>query len=132
MAEELPDPDSAPYWEGIAAGELRYQRCGACDAAIFYPRSICPVCGTPDPAWQVSAGEGVVHACSVIHRAPPAHADEAPYVVALVDLAEGFRMMSRIVDCAPDAVAVGKNVRVVYRNDSDGKPAPYFAPAGGV
>ncbi len=111
---------------------MRYQRCGACDAAIFYPRSICPVCGTPDPAWQVSSGEGVVHACSVIHRAPPAHKDEAPYVVALVDLAEGFRMMSRIVDCAPDAVAVGQNVRVVYRDDSDGKPAPYFAPAGGV
>jgi uncharacterized OB-fold protein len=129
MADELPDPDSAPYWEGIASGELRYQRCGACDAAIFYPRSICPACGTPDPEWQVSAGNGVVHACSVIHRAPPAHKDDVPYVVALVDLAEGFRMMSRIVDCDPAVVAVGQAVRVVYRADSDGQPAPYFAPA---
>ncbi len=129
MADELPDPDSEPYWDGIANGKLRYQRCGACDAAIFYPRSICPACGAPDPAWQVSAGNGVVHACSVIHRAPPAHQDQAPYVVALVDLAEGFRMMSRIVDCDPDAVAVGLSVRVVFRVDSDGKPAPYFAPA---
>ncbi len=128
MAEELPDPDSAPYWEGIANDELRYQRCGACDAAIFYPRSLCPDCGTPEPAWQVSAGDGVVYACSVIHRSPPAHKDEVPYVVALVDLNEGFRMMSRIVDCDPDAVAVGQSVRVVYRDDSDGKPAPYFAP----
>jgi uncharacterized OB-fold protein len=105
MAEELPDPDSAPYWEGIANGELRYQRCGACDAAIFYPRSICPACGTPDPQWQVSAGDGVVHA------------------------AEGFRMMSRVVDCDPDTVAIGQAVRAVYREDSDGKMAPYFAPA---
>ena len=129
MADELPDPDSAPYWEGIASGELRYQRCGACDASIFYPRSICPACGTPEPQWQVSAGDGVVHACSVIHRAPPAHADEVPYVVALIDLAEGFRMMSRVVDCDPETVAVGQAVRVVYREDSDGKMAPYFAPA---
>ena len=76
----------------------------------------------------VSVGNGVVHACSVIHRAPPAHKDAAPYVVALIDLAEGFRMMSRIVDCDPETVAVGQNVHVVYRDDSDGKPAPYFAP----
>jgi uncharacterized OB-fold protein len=126
VAEQLPDPDSAPYWEGVAIGELRYQRCGACDTAVFYPRSICPDCGTPDPGWQVSAGDGVVYACSVIHRAPPAHKDDVTYVVALIDLAEGFRMMSRVVDCDPDTVAVGQSVRVVYRDDSDGKPAPYF------
>jgi len=129
MAEELPDPDSAPYWEGIAKGELRYQRCGDCDAAIFYPRSLCPACGAPEPAWRVSAGDGVVYAASVIHRAPPAHKDDVPYVVALIDLAEGFRMMSRVVDCDPDTVAVGQNVRVVYRDDSSGSPLPYFVPA---
>lgn len=129
MAEELPDPDSEPYWEGIADGELRYQRCGECDVAIFYPRSICPACGVPDPHWHVSEGDGVVYACSVIHRAPPAHADDAPYVVALIDLAEGFRMMSRVVDCPPDTVAVGQSVRVVYRMNGGGNPLPYFVPA---
>ena len=129
MAEELPDPDSAPYWEGAANGELRYQRCGACDVAIFYPRSICPACGKPDPDWRVSSGDGTVHACTVVHRAPPANADEAPYVVALIDLAEGFRMMSRVVDCDPETVVVGQPVRAVYRDDSDGRPTPYFAPA---
>jgi len=129
MAEELPDPDSAPYWEGVANGELRYQRCGDCDAAIFYPRSLCPACGVPDPHWHVSSGDGVVYACSVIHRAPPAHKDDVPYVVALVDLAEGFRMMSRVVDCDPDKVAVGQGVRVVYRMDGGGNPLPYFVPA---
>jgi hypothetical protein len=65
----------------------------------------------------------------VIHRAPPAHKGDVPYVVALIDLDEGFRMMSRIVDCDPDAVTVGQNVRVVYRMDSNGKPVPYFVPA---
>jgi uncharacterized OB-fold protein len=129
MAEELPDPDSAPYWDGVANGELRYQRCGDCDAAIFYPRSLCPACGTPDPHWHVSAGDGVVYACSVIHRSPPAHKDDVPYVVALIDLAEGYRMMSRVVDCDPETVAVGQNVRVVYRMDGDGNPLPYFVPA---
>jgi len=128
MAEELPDPDSAPYWEGAANGELHYQRCRECDTAIFYPRALCPACGMPDPHWHVSAGKGVVYACSVIHRAPPAHADEAPYVVALIDLDEGFRMMSRVVDCDPGSVAVGQSVRVVYRIDDEGRTLPYFVP----
>jgi len=129
MADELPDPDAAPYWEGIAKGELRYQRCGACDAAIFYPRSLCPACGATEPGWHVSAGEGEVYACTVVHRSPPAHAKDTPYVVALIDLAEGFRMMSRVVDCDPATVAVGQKVRVVYRTDGAGNPLPYFAPA---
>lgn len=129
MADDLPDPDSAPFWEGAAEGELRYQRCRDCDTAIFYPRALCPACGTPDPHWHVSAGNGVVYACSVIHRAPPAYADEAPYVVALIDLDEGFRMMSRVVDCDPESVAVGQSVRVVYRMDDEGRTLPYFVPA---
>ena len=128
MAEELPDPDSSPYWEGINIGELRYQHCDHCSTSIFYPRSICPNCGKPDPIWQTSKGKGTIYACSVIHRAPPAYKEDTPYVVALVDLAEGFRMMSRIIDCDTSSVKVGQRVGVVYSKDSTGNQVPYFTP----
>ncbi len=127
--DTLPDPDSEPYWQGAAAGELRYQRCRACEAAIFFPRSLCPECGAPDPDWATSEGNGTVYACSTVHRAPPAFRDEAPYTVLLVDLDEGFRMMSRLVDAGPDAVAIGDKVTVVFRDGPNGRAAPYFKPA---
>ncbi len=127
--QTLPDPDSEPFWQGVAEGELRYQRCDACDAAVFYPRALCPECGAPNPAWAVSAGNGTVYACSTVHRAPPAFADQAPYTVLLVDLDEGFRMMSRLVDAEPDSVAIGNRVKAVFRNGPNGRPATYFTPA---
>lgn len=123
------DPDAKPYWDAAARGELAYQRCTSCDAAVFFPRSICPACGTGNPAWHVSAGTGTVHACSVVHRAPPAYQDKAPYAVVLVDLDEGFRMMSGMVDCDPESVAIGDRVSVVFRDDADGRAVPYFVPA---
>jgi len=127
--QTLPDPDSEPFWQGAAEGELRYQRCGACDAAVFYPRALCPECGAPDPGWAVSAGKGTVYACSTVHRAPPGFADQAPYTVLLVDLDEGFRMMSRLVDAEPSSVAIGDRVKAVFRDGPNGRPAPYFTPA---
>ena len=127
------DPDARPYWAAAARGELAYQRCTSCDAAIFFPRAICPDCGAAEPAWQVSAGAGTVYACSVVHRAPPAYQDKAPYAVILVDLDEGFRMMSGLVDCDPAAVAIGDRVSVVFRPDisegNEGRPVPFFVPA---
>lgn len=129
MAEETQaiDPDGDPYWAGATEGELRYRKCGACDAAIFYPRSICPACGAPDPDWAVSAGAGTVYACSTVHRAPPAFADKAPYTVLLVDLDEGFRMMGGLV--GDGDVAIGDRVTVTFQDGPDGRPAPYFTPA---
>jgi uncharacterized OB-fold protein len=126
--DTLPDPDSEPYWQGAAAGELRYRRCGSCDAAIFYPRSLCTECGAPDPDWAVSSGAGTVYACSIVHRPPPAFKGKAPYAVLLVDLDEGFRMMGGLVESAPDAISIGDRVSVVFQDGPDGKPAPYFKP----
>ncbi len=127
--DELPDPDAQPFWDGCAAGELRYQRCRACDAAIFYPRAICPACGALEPVWEVSAGEGTIHACSVVHRAPPAFADKAPYAVLLVDLDEGFRMMGGLDADDPETVSIGDRVRITFRDGPEGRPVPYFTPA---
>ena len=126
MSDELPDPDSSHYWEGISNSELRYQLCNSCKKSIFYPRSICPTCGGNDISWQVSSGLGEIYACTTIYRAPPKYKDKVPYIVALIDLNEGFRMMSEIIDFEGQVVSVGKRVQVTFRDDIDGKPTPYF------
>jgi uncharacterized protein len=121
------DPDAGPWWEGTALGELRYQVCGDCGAVIFYPRSICPECFSSRLAWRVSAGQATIYAVTVVHRSPePRLALEAPYVIALVDVDEGFRMLTRIVESAPGQVAIGQRVRLVFRQSPDGRNLPCF------
>jgi uncharacterized OB-fold protein len=115
--------DLAPartYAERLADGVLAYQRCGSCDAAVFYPRVACPVCGGTDLSWQVSAGQGTVYSTTTI---PQRDAD--PYNVCLVDLDEGFRMMSTVVGVPSGQVRIGQ--RVQGRVETEGsEPRPVF------
>jgi uncharacterized OB-fold protein len=121
----VPDAVTRPFWDGVAEGVLRIQRCRGCDRHVFYPRAVCPFCMDADLEWMEASGAGVVHSFTVVHRAPPDYRDEVPYVVALVDLAEGVRMMTRLVDVAPDRVTVGMPVEVTIQ----GEPRlPYFRP----
>ena len=121
---------AAHWWDGVAAGELRYQRCGACGAAVHYPRPRCPACFADALDWRVSAGAGTVAAVTVVHRAPgAAFAELAPYAVALIDLDEGFRVLSNVVDVEPHRVAVGRRVTVVFREGPEGDTLPLFVPA---
>jgi uncharacterized OB-fold protein len=128
MQEITPtDPDSAPWWDGIAQGELRYQLCYDCDSAIFYPRSLCPECFSSRLIWKVAAGGGTVYAFTVVHRSPDRRlATEVPYVLALVDVDEGFRMLSRLIDATPGEVKVGQRVRLTFYNSPDGRNLPCF------
>ncbi|MBS1862092.1 MAG: OB-fold domain-containing protein [Actinobacteria bacterium] len=122
MTESPPGPWSG-YQEGLARGELRFQRCGECGRAVFYPRLLCPFCGSADPAWETAAGGGTVYATTTMRPR-----DEAPYHVCLVDLDEGFRMMSRVDGVAPDAVRIGDRLRLLIVEE-DGRPVPTFVPA---
>ena len=130
-ARPLPAPDgvSAPYWEAASRGELLIQRCPACGHRQFYPRALCTVCGT-DPEWESASGRGVVHTFTVIRQnyARP-FSDELPYVVAIVELDEGVRMMSNITDCAVDDVHVGMPVEVHFVEAAEGVGVPFFRPA---
>ena len=104
---------SRPYWEGCRAGELRMQYCAACDRYQFYPRIVCSHCGGGELSWRAVSGRGRIASFSVVRRAiSPAYV--APYVVALVELAEGPCMMSTIIDCEPEDVAVGAEVTVAF------------------
>jgi hypothetical protein len=122
------DPDAAPWWAGITRDELRYQRCANCNAVIFYPRSVCPVCMSSKLTWHVAEGLATIYAATVVHRPPGSvAAEDAPYTVALVDLDEGFRMLTRIIDVNPDDVRIGQRVRLVFRQIGDRK-LPCFSP----
>lgn len=126
-AYPVPDDVTAQFWEGVAEGVLRVQRCDDCGRHVFYPRAVCPHCGSTWLSWVEASGAGEVHAFTVVHRAPADYRDEAPYVVALVDLEEGVRMMTRLVDVEPAAVRVGMPVEVAIR----GEPRlPHFRPRG--
>jgi len=127
----LPSPisngDSAAYWEGAARGKLLLRKCNACEALHFMPRFACPACWSEDLEWVEASGSGTVHSFTVIRRASdPAFADRVPYVVALIDLAEGPRMVTNIVgDTALDC-AIGDRVSVLFEQRADGTAVPQF------
>lgn len=130
MAAQLPpiqqDSDSRPYWEGLSRGELRIQRCDACSRTVFYPRSLCPHCSSRTLSWIVATGKGIIYSYTVAHQTFGAFAQEAPYVVAIVELEEGVRMMSRIIDASRERIAVGKAVQVTFEKVGEDLTLPYF------
>ncbi|SEB91471.1 hypothetical protein SAMN05519104_0376 [Rhizobiales bacterium GAS188] len=113
------------YLEHLRRGELAYQLDAEAGAAIFHPRVFGPRTGNADLEWRVSAGIGTVHATTVNHPR-----DAAPYNVALIDLDEGFRMMSRVEGIAPQAVKVGMRVKLrILQGEGEAPPLPVFVPA---
>ncbi|WP_220198250.1 Zn-ribbon domain-containing OB-fold protein [Ktedonospora formicarum] len=133
MPRQLPasmlqqDSDSRPYWEGLAQGELRIQRCSSCSKAVFYPRSICPHCFSDQLTWMVASGKGTIYTYTVAHQAFGAFAEDVPFVIALVELEEGVRMMTRIIGADRDTLAVGKGVHVTFESVGEDMTLPYFS-----
>ena len=122
MSQEEGGPPAEIYRRYLESGELGFQRCAGCGAAVFYPRVLCPVCGSADLAWETSSGNGTVYATTAVYRR-----DADSYNVVLVDLEEGFRMMSRIEGVPAEEVEVG--TRVALRIDREGDvPLPVFVP----
>lgn len=110
----VPDGDTQPYWDAAKEHRLMIQRCQGCQHAIFYPRSVCPHCMSDRIEWVAASGRGTIYSYTVVHRSPGQFKDDVPYVVALIDLAEGVRLMSNVVDCAPSDVQIGAGVEVVF------------------
>jgi len=102
-----PGPEKR-YLDALAAGRFEIQKCSACGRHVFYPRVLCPHCGTGDFGWVAASGRGTVYATTVVRRKP---ADGGDYNVCLVDLAEGVRMMSRVVSVPPGDVKIGMAVQ---------------------
>jgi uncharacterized OB-fold protein len=130
MAEKpLPeiDADSAPFWRGTLEKRLMLPHCRECGRAHFPPRAICPHCHADAIEWKRASGEGTIYTYTVARRAAgPAFEEDVPYVVALIDLAEGPRMMSNVIADDVGQVAIGAAVRVVFERASDAITLPKF------
>ena len=114
------EPFTEPFWQATKRHELALQKCADCGAYRFSPKETCPKCASTDYEWSRVSGEGAVYTYTIMERAPnPAWQAEAPYVIALVDLKEGARMMSHIIGCSPQDVKIGMPVRVVFEDVSD-------------
>lgn len=121
--------EARAYWDGCRAGRLMVQRCAACGRHQFYSRAVCSHCGSWEVAHTQVSGRATVHASTVVHRPPhPRFAGRVPYVVALVDLDEGPRMMTMITGCAPADVHTGMPVEVVFEQVATDITLPMFAP----
>lgn len=111
----VPDSDSKPYWEAANRGVFSFQRCRDCGRAQFYSRSLCSHCQSKNLNWESSKGTGKVASFSVVYRAPTApFAGDVPYVVALIDMDEGFRFMCNVLNCDPASVTIGMPVRALF------------------
>jgi uncharacterized OB-fold protein len=120
-----PTPLSEPYWQGCRDGVLRLQHCKGCGRYQFYPRNLCSHCSGRELAWRDASGRGRVATFTVVRRGV-SRAYEAPYIVALIDLAEGPRMMSWLVDTAPEDIVIGAPVTVDFQAWSDELSMPVF------
>ena len=121
--------ETRAYWEGCRKGELLIQRCDACREYQFYPRGICSNCWGTDVQWVKSSGKGTVWTFTVTRQnRTPGFAEEVPYVLGLVELEEGVKMFSNIVDCAPGYVRIGMQVEVTFVRATDQISVPYFKP----
>ena len=122
-----PDPATEPYWAAAREHRLSMPRCEACGEFHFYPRPICPHCGTARLAWADVSGNGTVYSFTVVQRAPsPAFADMVPYVVAIVALDEGPHLMSNIVGCSAEQVRIGMRVQVTFLDSGKELSLPLF------
>lgn len=124
----LPQPDevSAPFWEYCRAGELRAQRCTACGLLRHPPRPTCPKCGSTEAAWQKLSGRGKVFTYGVSHQAiHPALEGRVPFTTLIVELDEGLRFTSNLVEGSP-AIEIGTAVEVVFERENDEITLPRF------
>ncbi|HJQ83806.1 MAG TPA: Zn-ribbon domain-containing OB-fold protein [Candidatus Binatia bacterium] len=109
------DEESRGFWEALARHELYFQRCRACGTNRLYPRAVCPACLSSATEWVRASGRGTVYSFTVTHQnQAPGFREELPYVLAIVELEEGVRLMTNVVGCAPDAVRIGMPVEVVF------------------
>lgn len=124
----LPTPETRPFWDAAKRHELVLPRCRACGRVHYFPRGVCPHCLSADLVWERASGRGTLHTFTVVARGQKAFPVPTPYVLAIVELAEGPRMMTTLVDVDPKAVKIGMPVIVHFRDVSDTIALPLFRP----
>ncbi|MFZ0216712.1 MAG: Zn-ribbon domain-containing OB-fold protein [Candidatus Dormiibacterota bacterium] len=116
----FPEPDTAPFWEATKEGRLAYQVCRRCGGVVFYPRAHCTHCTSLELDLRTSAGRGAIYTFTVIRQhGHPFFRARVPYVVAFIDLDEGFRMLAEVASPAPEEVQVGQRVELRWEDGGD-------------
>lgn len=122
-----PTPLTQPWWDACRDGRLLIQRCEDCGHFQFYPRCFCTACQGTSLDWAPTQGRGRIRSFTVIrHPVSRAYADEVPYVIALIELAEGPTLMSALLGCDVDAVAIGQDVEVAFEQWTEAITVPKF------
>ncbi|MFE9039802.1 Zn-ribbon domain-containing OB-fold protein [Streptomyces sp. NPDC007818] len=125
------DAFTRAYWDAAAEGRLLIRRCRACARPHHYPREFCPHCWSEDVVWEPASGRATLYTWSVVHRNDlPPFGERVPYVAAVVDLAEGPRVMTEVVGVPEAALRVDMPLEAAFRTGPDGVTVPVFtAPA---
>ena len=127
LPEPRPTELSRPYWEACKRGELVVQQCQACGGYVFTPEVACTHCLSDKLAWVPSSGRGEIYSFTVIHR-PQRPEFETPYIAVIIELSEGWHMLSNLLDCQPDQVAIGMPVQVEFVPRGQDIMLPMFRP----
>ena len=124
-----PTPETEDFWLGAKAGELRMQRCSDCQEVYFPPRPFCPVCASKEVKSFRASGRATLHSYIINHRDHPAF--DGPYAIAVVQLEEGPRMMTNIINTpqTPEALQLDMPLEVIFEPLTDAISLPYFQPA---
>ena len=121
------DRSTEEFWAAATGGRLLVKRCRTCGRAYFYPRPFCPRCWSEDVAWEEASGRGTVYTWSIVRRNDlPPFSERVPYVTAIVELDEGPRIMTNIVDTAPADVRIGMAVEVTFQPLGEDLRYPVF------
>jgi len=122
--------ETREFWEGCKRHELLIQRCKDCGTYRHYPRPICPNCSSWNVEWAKISGKGKVYTYIVAHRPfHPGFVDDAPYAVVVVELEDGVRLVSNIIDRKPEDIYIGMPVEVVFDDVTEGITLPRFRSA---
>ena len=126
----VPTIDNQAFWEACNRQELIIQHCPRCDTLRHPPRPLCPRCRQGNLGWKQVSGLGTIYSYTITHQAiHPALKDRVPWNVIMVDLDEGVRMISHLVDCPTENIRIGMRVQVVFEEVEVGVTLPYFCPA---
>ncbi len=133
MSEQKPAPaerklapppvsvETERFWKAAEAGTLLYGWCLACKEPHYFPRSFCPFCFSERVEWRQASGNATVYSFSVMMKSPT-----GPYAIAYVELAEGPRVLTNLLDCDFAKIAIDAPVKLVWKPSDGGAPVPFF------
>ena len=126
-----PTPDTQPFWDAVKRHQLSLPKCKACGQLHYFPRPFCPHCFSWDLEWVRCSGKGKLYSYVINHRPAPGFEEEAPYVIAVVELDEGPRMLSNLIDIepTPEAVQVDMPVEILFQDVNEEMAMFTFRPA---